>query len=266
MKANILKSARALRLMHRLDEIKFIFQKIKKYNSNKQFVKENPNVSLPPDYLMFESYKLDYQNYYYGGLSSANDVINTLSKYESLKNKNILDWGCGPARILRHLPDILDSSNKFFGTDYNKSSIEWCKKNIKNVHFEINELNPPLKFDSNFFDIVYSISIFTHLSDESHTNWINEIYRVLKPGALFYTTTHGDVFKKIMTQEEIKQFDNNKLVIRGNVKEGHRVYTAFQPPKYFQNLIQNKFKVIEFTPGKIEKWGLNQDLWILQRH
>ena len=265
MKTLIQKIARSFRLMHLLDKVKFRVQKIRNLNLNKKFQSENPEIVIPPDYLMFESYRLDYKKYYYGGRDSARDVIQALEKHIIFKDKKILDWGCGPARVVRHLPNLLDSSNKFYGTDYNKTSIDWCRKNIKTVHFESNELNPPLNFESNFFDVVYSISIFTHLSNQSHINWINEINRVLKPGALFYTTTHGEIFKSIMSTDEKRIFKNNELVVRGNVIEGHRVFTAFQPPNYFKKLIEGKFQVLEFVPGKMESWGQNQDMWILQK-
>ena len=44
-----------------------------------------------------------------------------------------------------------------------------------------------------------------------------------------FLTTQGDNFKVKLSDEELKRYSNNNLFIRGNVKEGRRTYSAFQP-------------------------------------
>jgi len=88
--------------------------------------------------------------------------------------------GLRPGACLRHLPAILDETCPVYGTDYNKTTIFWCRKNLDKIHFSINELIPPLNFSNGEFDIVYGISIFTHLSAEMHDAWMNEFSRILK--------------------------------------------------------------------------------------
>ena len=38
---------------------------------NEAFKKKFPDIVLPPDYLMYESFKLDYASYYFGGKKTA---------------------------------------------------------------------------------------------------------------------------------------------------------------------------------------------------
>lgn len=256
---------RYLGLMHLVDLIKFRIQKIRLKDKNDQFKRENPNVLLPPDYLMFESYRLDYFKYYFGGKESAKSLMGDISQYIPLQNVSILDWGCGPARILRHLPDIVDESCILYGTDYNEKTIKWCSENIPKIHFSQNNLNPPLNYPSSNFEVVYGVSIFTHLSEEKHYNWFDELIRITKKDGVILLTTAGAIFKEIMTEKERKEFDEGKLVTRGKVVEGHRVYSAFQPPSFLRVLFRDKFEILEFTPGEKETWGLNQDRWILRR-
>ncbi len=265
MKIALISILRKLGLMHLLDKCKYQYQKIKFQNKNKQYQSKHPDIVFPPDYMMFEAYRLDYEKYIVGGRESAEYIKSKIETYVPESNLNILDWGCGPARIIRHLPDFFDNTNRFFGTDYNKNTIQWCSDNIKKITFKTNEINPPLKFEQNFFDVIYGISIFTHLSEINHQNWINELHRVTKPGGVVLITTHGAAFKMKMTNSEKKLFDNNQLVVRGNVVEGHRVYTAFQPEIYLRKLISNKFTVLNFEPGQKESWGPNQDLWVFRK-
>ncbi len=89
--------------------------------------------------------------------------------------------------------------------------------------------------------------------------------RVSKAGAIILVTTHGEIFKTIMTEKEINEYDNGDLVTRANVIEGHRVYTAFQPVSFMHNLIDGKCKILKHTAGKQESWGTSQDLWIFSK-
>ncbi len=49
---------------------------------------------------------------------------------------------------------------------------------------------PPLEFDSASFDLVWAISVFTHLTDNS-IPWLLELHRILKPGGLLIATYMG---------------------------------------------------------------------------
>jgi len=88
---------------------------------------------------------------------------------------------------------------------------------------------------------------------------------VSKTGAIILLTTHGEVFKEIMTKAEIAQYDSGDLVTRANVVEGHRVYTAFQPKSFMHKLVEGKCETLKHTAGIKESWGASQDLWIFKK-
>jgi ubiquinone/menaquinone biosynthesis C-methylase UbiE len=232
---------------------------------NTDFKRANSNVKLPPDYLIYESFQMNYNKYYSESIDSAKWLANHFSKYIELKGKKILDWGCGPGRIIRHLPSLISNSCEFYGTDYNIESIEWCNKNLPDIKFNYNTLNPDLPYPDNFFDIIYGISIFTHLSEKSHYNWYNELYRVLKYDGIMLLTTQGDNFKVKLTDPELKRYNNDELIVRDKAKEGHRTYSTFHPPAFIKNLFNNT-EILDHIEEKSEngKW-LPQDIWIIKK-
>jgi len=254
---------RKLKLMSSVDLVFYHYQKIKNKSSNQSFLKDYPSIKLPPDYLMYESFQLNYRSYYFDSKESAKWLVELITPYKNLNSKSILDWGCGPGRIVRHLPDFVSDAN-IYGSDYNKTSIDWCQKNIPNVKFDVNGISPPLNYSNNQFDFIYGISIFTHLSDKMHHAWIQELSRVLKVGGVLMLTTHGDSFKRKLTKNELLTFDMNKLVIRGNTFEGHRSYVAFQPMEFFKTLLSD-FNVLKFIEGNAESSKPQQDIWILEK-
>jgi ubiquinone/menaquinone biosynthesis C-methylase UbiE len=263
-KSRITSLLRKLRLMHLADWMNFYVQKIRNRKSNKAFKKNNPDVILPPDYMIYESFQMNYENYYNDSLDTAKWLIGYFKKYIVLENINILEWGCGPARIIRHLPKLLDKSCKIYGSDYNQQTIDWCKKNISEVHFSKNNLQPPLEFEENFFDIIYATSVLTHLSGEMHFAWFRELKRICKKNGIIFLTTHGDNCKTKLTDEELKLFESGELVVRGNVKEGHRTFAAYQPPEFMRKLFSDT-EILEHVTREPEGNYIPQDVWIVRK-
>jgi len=254
-----------LRLMYFADWLRYYIQKFKNRKINKNFKLNNSDVKLPPDYLIYESFQINYSKYYTDSVETTKWLKNHLKKHIILQNRRILDWGCGPGRIIRHLPNVIGNGCEYFATDYNKKSIDWCFKNLTNIKFNKNSLIAKLPYDDNFIDVIYGISVFTHLSEQSHYNWYNELHRVLKPNGIMFLTTHGDNFKVKLTDLQVKKFNDNKLVVRGVKKEGHRVCSAFHPREFMRNLFSN-VEILEHIESKPEKGKfLPQDIWIIKK-
>jgi len=264
-KGKISNLLRKLKLMHFTDRVRYIIQSRKNKQANKTFLIENPEVKLPPNYLMYESFQINYQKYMEGGREVAKWVVDSLANHSSIAKVTILDWGCGPGRVIRHMPDLLGEGSKVYGTDYNSKSITWCRDNLPNIDFNLNTLEPKLPYEDGTFDFIYGISIFTHLSEEMHYKWTAELSRVLKQNGLLFLTTQGDNFKSIMTPEEIAKYEKGELVVRGNVVEGHRTYSAFQPDSFMRSLFAND-KVEEVIIQDVKGGKATpQDAWIVRK-
>ena len=246
------------------DKLHFVYQLVKNRRNNHSFKKANPEFILPPNYILYEAYQMDHSKYYNDGLNTAKWLCDQLTRHIELNNLKILDWGCGPGRISRHLPTILDKSCAVYGTDYNKTTINWCKKNLTNIHFSDNELVPPLNYSEGEFDVVYGISIFTHLSKEMHFAWIDELSRILKKGGILFITTQTEVFRMKLSSIELEQFDKGNLIIRGKTKEGHRTFSAFQPEMFMRNLFTD-FDVLDHIKGELKNNKPQQDTWIVKK-
>ena len=256
---------RNLGIIKMSDNLRYNYMKLKNYKSNSSFIKENPDISIPPDYLLYEAHQINYKRYYENGFSNANLLKEKFEKYLDLEGKKVLDWGCGPGRIIRHFPELLPKS-EFYGTDYNVKSITWNKEHIKNVSFLHNEVSPPTVFDSDFFDVIYGLSIFTHLSKKNHELWIDELHRIANKGAVLLLTTHGQAYREKLLDQDKKTFDRNELVVEDKTMEGHRTFAAYQPPKLMRSMFKRKFQILEHIPGKKMSWGISQDQWILRKN
>jgi SAM-dependent methyltransferase len=265
IKSHFSQFLRQLGLIYKTDRIWFYVERLKNSKINRTFKKQHPDIQLPPDYLIYESFQINYYKYYTESLNTAQWLCNYFTKYLRLENKKILDWGCGPGRLIRHLPKTIGNGCEYYGTDYNAKSVAWCKMNLQGIHFNTNSLNPVLPYPDNFFDIIYGISVFTHLSEKLHFEWFHELSRILKPQGILFLTTQGDNYRAKLTQAELLVYNGGKLVIRGHVKEGHRTFSAFHPKEFMRTMFR-KVEILEHVETKPLKGGwLPQDVWILKK-
>ncbi|MES1218885.1 MAG: class I SAM-dependent methyltransferase, partial [Bacteroidota bacterium] len=199
---------RKMNLLSSAEKVRFNLQKLRYKKDNHDFRKEHTDFVLTPECFIYETYRLNYKWYYEDGKNSAEEIVALLSKYFdfSIPQNKVLDWGCGPGRIVRHLPCLLQYS-EIFGTDYNENYIQWCQYHLPQIEFFQNSINPPMSFSNSFFDIVLGLSIFTHLSEKNHHQWIGELYRVVKLGGVVLITTQGDAFRSKLTAYEKELFD-----------------------------------------------------------
>jgi SAM-dependent methyltransferase len=109
--------------------------------------------------------------------------------FESMRT--ILDFGCGSGRLIRGLYAD-DPTREIYGADYNEELITWAKQNLpQGITFIKNEFAPPLPVEDQKFDLVYLVSVFTHLPLESQYKWLSEFKRILKSNGILVISLHG---------------------------------------------------------------------------
>ncbi len=133
----------------------------------------------------------DERNYEENGRRAREDIVGLLPSGWAWEGKRVLDFGCGPGRVLRQF--VAESElAELHGCDIYGPDIAWLQANAPaHVQLFVNDELPPLDRPDASFDLVYAVSVFTHLVD-SWSRWLLEIHRVLKPGGLFVTTFHHE--------------------------------------------------------------------------
>ena len=125
---------RKLYLISLADRVLFYWENWKIQKNNDLFLSENPDFIPPPKHLSFDAYNhIDYEKYQKSGEGNARLISSILRRYATFKNLHILEWGCGPTRILRHLVNIEELGQiHVYGSDYNEETIEpGVKETIK---------------------------------------------------------------------------------------------------------------------------------------
>lgn len=265
MKYQILSATRALGLLPVFDRVSYLRRTAGKARDNRAFRAAHPDFAVPPADLAFDAYnKVDWADYHDIGREHARVFADLVRRHVPASSRlSILEWGCGPGRLIRHLPDLLaDRAPRLNGTDYNPATIAWCAANLPGIDFALNGLAPPLPFPDGAFDAVYNFSVFTHLSADMHEAWAMELRRVLRPGGLLIATTHGDHYRYLLAQRaEREAYDRGEIVTQAQYQEGKKWYFAVHPPAYVRNRLLARFERVErVQPGATA--DMTQDVWI----
>ena len=190
---------------------------------------------------------------------AAYDAIAAHVPLDSLES--VLDFGCGCGRVTRYWSDFEGAVS---GSDVNAKAIEWCRDNLGFASFERNTLAPPLDFDAESFDLVYALSVFTHLTAELQLAWRDEMLRVLRPGGLLLVTTHGRSYVPRLDAGERAQFERGELVVRWGDVPGTNLCSAYHPEPYLHDTFAQGFAFLELEPEGA-RGNPTQDLVLLRK-
>jgi SAM-dependent methyltransferase len=153
------------------------------------------SVPYPPPGLANRVCSLDgsdepYVIYDQHGHEARRALLDLLPEDWSFGGRRVLDFGCGAGRTLRHFLEEAEQG-ELWGADIDSPSIEWLEENLcPPLRVRQSRDAPPLGFESASFDLIWALSVFTHLTDSS-IPWLLELHRLLKPGGLLIATYMG---------------------------------------------------------------------------
>jgi SAM-dependent methyltransferase len=105
----------------------------------------------------------------------------------------LLDFGVGWGRIARFFLRELPITG-IYGVDVVSEFVDICSKTFNSKNFFVTTPHPPTTIPNNSFDYIVGYSVFSHLSEKACKEWMQEFYRITKPGALIAVTTRGRPF------------------------------------------------------------------------
>src|SRR3989338_4625014 len=174
----------------------------------------------------------------------------------NVKNKKVLDWGCGSGIYIKILSK---NGAKIKGFDISKEMIKIAKKDNPDIDLRVGSgLNIPF---SEKFDIVFASLALHYLN-----NWdksLKEISKVLRKNGYFIFSIINPI-KRMTSGHEIKGKEYRVLGIKDYFKEGLTKYDWFLPdgqkvviPQYhktystiLKTIVRNSFEIVDYEDLK----------------
>lgn len=261
-----------------LNELNYQYQFIQHYASNKRFQKNNPLLILPPKRELYETFQLNFQLYQEDGFNTALEIIELYKSINLPLHTNasmtpcpmphhtprLLDWGCGTARVVQFMPQLLPPAI-CYGADINSKRIEWNRKYFTNILFDIIEDNA-LPYPTAHFNLVYGISVFTHIHHSEQEHWLKELQRILTEKGIAIVSTHGSNYYGHLNSNQLSILAKEGAYTNNYKEKGHRLMTTYNNPNQFRTMAEKYFEILEYYNGKTHPAKLGgQDVWVLRR-
>jgi SAM-dependent methyltransferase len=139
--------------------------------------------------------------YLAAGAALKRELLAHLPPDWSWDGSRVLDFGCGAGRVLRHLLDEAQEA-EIWGCDRDEPSIDWLNRHMSPpLQAVAVQEEPKLPFPDAHFDLVWALSVFTHIT-ANWSGWLLEVHRVLAPGGALVTTFLGAPMLKDETGED----------------------------------------------------------------
>ncbi len=214
---------------------------------------KNAYLALGKDYYLARKNKSGI-SYFYNELL---EFPTTLSLLEDVKNKKILDLGCGPGI---HAKKLFQKGAQIKGIDISKEFITMARVDAPKIEFKVGDVEKRLPYKNGEFDIVFASLVMGHLD-----NWdkaLNEIKRVLKSRGIFIFSNYNPVTEKFLKK---KWFFKSYRELNGYFEEGikrtnwkakkevsssqiihyHKTYGTT-----IRELVKNGFEIIDYKDCK----------------
>lgn len=196
-------------------------------------------------------------------------ILNKTTGKEYNDFSNILDWGCGCGRTTRYFSMVKNAL--VTGTDVDGDNIGWCQKNLTFGNFVKIPFSPPTSLPDSSFDMIFGISVFTHLKEKAQFEWLRELNRIACPDAILLMSIHGpDATRRSVLAPEhyiplkVKGFlDTGLNPDLDDILEGMDYYRdIYHLHHYIKTRWSKYFEIIDIIPGTI---GNLQDVVVMKK-
>lgn len=130
-------------------------------------------------------------------------------RFTNLKDKTVLDLGCGYGWYTQYLSSI---GGKVTGCDGSSKMINLARSNYPECTFEIVDMQHPLPYPNNCFDIVFCNQVLMDISNLDSV--ISEISRVIKNDGIFYFSIVHPAFYDCHWEMDENGFRKNKIMTK----------------------------------------------------
>lgn len=193
------------------------------------------------------------------GCARAIERLVALSGRDLQQPQTVLEFACGCGRVIRHFKERPPTAH-WLASDLDKEAIDWCRQYLDGIaEFSVNDQLPPTRYAADSIDVIYVISLFTHLDEAMQLAWLGEFHRILKTGGRLVATFHGPRTHALLGEQDQGTLGQHGFLFRvgqtGQLKlDGLPDFyqTAYHTEAYIRRRWASGFAVIAYEPGAID--------------
>ena len=195
---------------------------------------DDAGVRIPPAWLIQAfTGASDTIDHIESGKRSADFYVDLYNQFcgDYINVDRVLDFGCGCGRVLSRMPS--SGSTRYFGVDLHEKALQWLREAMPEGTFSVGSAMPPVDIGVQDFDLIYAVSVLTHLPQEQEGAWLDEWHRLLKVGGHLIATFRAEDWVEQITIERQKMAIHNAWSeMDGFCYQKHRYWEGIFPEFY----------------------------------
>lgn len=181
------------------------------------------------------------------------------------------DWGAGCGRVMRWLLAAENPGVAVHGGDIDAANVQYCRENLGAAKLEVLPLHPPTPYRAGQFQVIYGLSVFTHLLEDVQFAWLGELARISAPGATVLVTVHGhasyclaqpDSDWLVRLRETGFDASIHDGILADEIDDDSYYRATFHTPEYVRERWSEYFEVVDILEGFVCH---QQDLVVLRK-
>jgi len=123
----------------------------------------------------------------------------------------------------------------------------WRAWGAVHADFERALADPPTRLAAESFDLIYGISVFTHLSQADQDRWLEELQRLTKPGAAVLVSVQSEIafFRADSDLQRFLGLEKNGYHIYGRCPDLDEVMPEMKQTEYYKNVFHSRRYIYE---------------------
>ncbi len=186
-------------------------------------------------------------------------TLKDLCQQSGLQPKNILDFGSGYGRVSRFLPEQFPSA-RIVVSEVKEQALAFQKQHFGFSGEAHSQASASLKAEH--FDLIFALSVFTHLPETAFINWLEKLIALLNPeGILIFTFNNGNdpKFRESFTNQNFSyqraSEDSKFSFVSDSLKDTQEYGNTFISHQFLERLLKREglsyqFLGYNFSPAQ----------------
>lgn len=193
------------------------------------------------------------REYLSDGWRSLYQLMLLLEKVDAslMKQDNVLEFAAGFGRFTRHLSKILPG--RLTCADVLPGSVDFLKEQFEVEAFESSHTPENIVFPAQY-DLVFVLSLFTHLPTPMWAPWLRRLRSAVKPGGLLVFTVHNEAVARGLGVNFNAADDYFIASSESPALDGQRYGTTYTTQQFAINAVIQEFGVGPLLYEKLAFW------------
>jgi len=199
----------------------------------------------------------------------ANTFAELYNRFKLHPQSTVFDLGCGSGRMAYPFAQLIAEDGKYYGADVWQEGIDICNQRFtqpqmsfhhipanNNYYFDEFKADTPNNFTLAFLpnagiDLIFAISVFTHLIEEDALAYLREFKRSLRPSGCAYITCFiiDQFFMDFVDAQDIRPSFKETAPGHYQAYKGQDFFAGFTRHKWEQLLAEAGLEIISLERG-----------------